>query len=558
MKNGKAAGTYQYSSVVTITPRSVTFNLNGHGSSTPAAQFVNNGNKVTDPSYTEIVTGYIFGGWYKEVGCTNQWNFATDVVSGESKTLYAKWTPISYFVRFNNNDKNYLGDATGLMDNESYHYDENKALTANRFSLAGYDFAGWATTADGSVAHSDEAVVGNLSSTNREIVDLYAIWSPKNYDVTLAATNETSSVGEQVVTATYNDAMPTTKKGSGDVVAPSRTGYTFTGWEYSSTTYYNYNAGTSTLSSAHVWDQPNSTTTLTPKWSINSYTLTWDLAGGTVSVEGTGAAEGATGTPSSSVVYNSAITVPTVTKAGYNFAGWDVTPAKNMPASDVTYTATWTPKTLTSISLAPSSGEVYVGQYADFTVSYDPADYISPGYSLNATPVYVAKESAAPANTKLRLKGGRGSGPGASITETVIETVTIKASGDNTKTASVEITVNPLPRVHFVDNIHNESFSDVVATISENALVATKTTPTHADVANPSSASSCENTHLHLVGWIRGDWPAYVAYMNGTGAAPTVSELTSAGTGYWFTPNADINVETYNGKTFYAVWAVEE
>ena len=558
VKNGKAAGTYQYSSVVTITPRSVTFNLNGHGSSTPAAQFVNNGNKVTDPSYTEIVTGYIFGGWYKEVGCTNQWNFATDVVSGESKTLYAKWTPISYFVRFNNNDKNYLGDATGLMDNESYHYDENKALTANRFSLAGYDFAGWATTADGSVAHSDEAVVGNLSSTNREIVDLYAIWSPKNYDVTLAATNETSSVGEQVVTATYNDAMPTTKKGSGDVVAPSRTGYTFTGWEYSSTTYYNYNAGTSTLSSAHVWDQPNSTTTLTPKWSINSYTLTWDLAGGTVSVEGTGAAEGATGTPSSSVVYNSAITVPTVTKAGYNFAGWDVTPAKNMPASDVTYTATWTPKTLTSISLAPSSGEVYVGQYADFTVSYDPADYISPGYSLNATPVYVAKESAAPANTKLRLKGGRGSGPGASITETVIETVTIKASGDNTKTASVEITVNPLPRVHFVDNIHNESFSDVVATISENALVATKTTPTHADVANPSSASSCENTHLHLVGWIRGDWPAYVAYMNGTGAAPTVSELTSAGTGYWFTPNADINVETYNGKTFYAVWAVEE
>ena len=557
VKNGKSDGTYQYSDVVTITPRSVTFNLNGHGSSTPATQFVNNGSKATDPSYSESVTGYIFGGWYKEVGCTNQWNFASDVVSGESKTLYAKWTPISYSVRFNDNDENYLGTATGSMSNESFTYDQSKALTTNAFSLAGYDFAGWALTPTGDVAHEDEAVVENLSSTDGATVDLYAIWSPKNYDVTLAATDETSSVGEQVVTATYNAAMPTTKKGSGDVVAPSRTGYTFTGWEYSSTTYYNYDASTSTLSSAHVWDQPNSTTTLTPKWSINSYTLTWDLAGGTVSVAGTGAAEGATGTPSSSVVYNSAITVPTVTKAGYDFAGWDVTPASNMPASNVTYTATWTAKTLNSISLAPSSGEVYVGQYADFTVSYDPADYISPGYSLNATPVYVAKESAAPANTKLRLKGGRGSGPGASITETVIETVTIKASGDNTKTASVEITVNPLPRVHFVDNIHNESFSDVVATIDANELNPNKSMPTHDDVAEPGTGNSCEKTHLHLIGWIRGDWPAYIAYMNGTGDAPSVSELTSA-TGYWFLPGADINVLTNDGKTFYAVWAVEE
>jgi uncharacterized repeat protein (TIGR02543 family) len=293
---------------------------------------------------------------------------------------------------------------------------------------------------------------------------------------------------------------------------------------------------------------------LTPKWSINSYTLTWDLAGGTVSVEGTGAAEGATGTPSSSVVYNSAITAPTVTKAGYNFEGWDVTPASNMPANNVTYTATWTAKTLTSISLAEASISVYVGEIKYVNVIYDPSDILTKGFTQVATPSYCQIGTYA-SNMQAKITGGRG---GVTITEDVTETVSIKANADNTKTASITVTVKPLPRVHFVDNIHNETFADVVATIDDNTPTFSKTTPTHADVANPGSASSCENTHLHLVGWIRGDWPAYVAYMNGTGDAPSVSDITSADPGYWFTTGADINVLTYDGKTFYAVWAVEE
>jgi len=35
-------------------------------------------------------TGYIFGGWYKDAACTNQWNFAADSVNGNI-TLYAGW-----------------------------------------------------------------------------------------------------------------------------------------------------------------------------------------------------------------------------------------------------------------------------------------------------------------------------------------------------------------------------------------------------------------------------------------------------------------------------------
>lgn len=228
----------------------------------------------------------------------------------------------------------------------------------------------------------------------------------------------------------------------------------------------------------------------------------------------------------------------------------------------LTTTATIAAKPLNGITITPSSGEVYVGQYVDFTVSYDPADYLSPGYTLNATPVYVTKESAAPANTKLRLKGGRGSGPGASITETVNETVTIKASGDNTKTASVNMTVNPLPRVHFVDLVHGKAFADVEATIVENALNPNKTTKTSVDWVTPN-ANTCEENHLHLVGWIREDWPALVAYLNGTGDAPTTTAIVGAGNdgaghAYYIAAGASINVQTFDGVTFYAVWSKVE
>ena len=552
VKNGKADGTYQYSSVVTINPRSVTFNLNGHGSSTPSAQLVNNGSKAADPSYSESVTGYIFGGWYKEAGCSNVWTFGTDVVSKDT-VLYAKWTPITYSVRFNKNDANYLGDATGEMSNESFDYDESKDLTGIGFSLAGYNFAGWALTYNGDVEHLDGAEVENLSSTNSAVVDLYAIWSAKSYDVTLAATNATSG-SSQTVSATYNAAMPlvTTADGTPDVAAPSRTGYTFTGWEYNSTTYYNYNAGTSTLTSAHVWDVAEEVE-LSPKWSTITYTITYNLNSGT----------NPGSVPTEYTIESSDVTLPTPTRSGYNFDGWYAdsdlstggvhTTIATGSTGNKEYWAKWTAKTLTSISLAEDAVTIYDQQYVLVDVSYDPSDILTKGYTLVSSPTKVITTGST--NTQLKLSATKA---GVVISEQVSETVSIQAKADDTKTASVTVTINPLPRVHFVDNVHNETFSDAVATISENALVATKTTPTHSDVANPSSASSCENTHLHLIGWIRSDYSKVENYMNGTGVAPTTDELKTAGTGYWFAPDADINVETYDGKTFYAVWAVEE
>ena len=70
----------------------VTFNANGHGTA-PGSQQVASGQKVTEPA-APTASGYTFGGWYKEVGCTTPWDFNTDTVDS-GIILYAKWTATS-------------------------------------------------------------------------------------------------------------------------------------------------------------------------------------------------------------------------------------------------------------------------------------------------------------------------------------------------------------------------------------------------------------------------------------------------------------------------------
>lgn len=49
----------------------------------------------TEPTKTDVV----FGGWYKEATLTTPWNFATDVVTGNT-TLYAKWNDPRQYITF--------------------------------------------------------------------------------------------------------------------------------------------------------------------------------------------------------------------------------------------------------------------------------------------------------------------------------------------------------------------------------------------------------------------------------------------------------------------------
>lgn len=67
----------------------VTYDVQGIGTA-PAAQSVQHGALVTAPT-APSAQGYAFGGWYRDRECTQAWDFATTLLTGDV-TLYAKWT----------------------------------------------------------------------------------------------------------------------------------------------------------------------------------------------------------------------------------------------------------------------------------------------------------------------------------------------------------------------------------------------------------------------------------------------------------------------------------
>jgi uncharacterized repeat protein (TIGR02543 family) len=172
-----------------------------------------------------------------------------------------------------------------------------------------------------------------------------ATFTAQTSTVTLDNNNATSG-SQQTVTATYDATMPlvTTADGTPAVAALTRTGYTFNGWwdeTSGGNQYYTYSGSPKVIASARTWDKTGAQT-LKAQWIVNQYTLTWDLQGGTVATAGTGAAAAATGTPSSSQDYGTALTAPVVTKTGYNFNVWSPSVAATMPPANTTYTASWT------------------------------------------------------------------------------------------------------------------------------------------------------------------------------------------------------------------------
>jgi uncharacterized repeat protein (TIGR02543 family) len=72
------------------TPATYTVTFNSQGGSNVSPQEVSDGSTLTPPS-EPTRAGYVFGGWYYEASCSNEWYFDGDVVTGNI-TLYAKWT----------------------------------------------------------------------------------------------------------------------------------------------------------------------------------------------------------------------------------------------------------------------------------------------------------------------------------------------------------------------------------------------------------------------------------------------------------------------------------
>lgn len=96
-----------------------------------------------------------------------------------------------------------------------------------------------------------------------------------------------------------------------NVLSPTRTGYTFEGW-----------------SPALPTTMPAENLSVEALWTINSYDVTFDTAGGNA-IEPL------------SVDFNDTFNLPTPTRTGYTFKGFVETKPETMPAENLTFTATW-------------------------------------------------------------------------------------------------------------------------------------------------------------------------------------------------------------------------
>lgn len=134
-----------------------------------------------------------------------------------------------------------------------------------------------------------------------------AVWTVKQYTLTF-----NTDGGSEIAPITQDYGTAVTAPAD-----PTRTGYTFSGWD-----------------KAIPETMPAENTTITARWSVNRYTITFDADGGSA-------------VSAITKNYGAAVSAPTApTKTGYTFAGWQLGDApytfSTMPAESITLTARWT------------------------------------------------------------------------------------------------------------------------------------------------------------------------------------------------------------------------
>ncbi len=220
--------------------------------------------------------GHTFIGWYSG---ESEWDFETPVTA--DLTLTAKWQINRYTITF---------DTAGGSEVPSITQDYGTAITPPAApTRTGYTFAGWDRESPTTMP------AGDMTITAR--------WTVNQYTITFKPENGGQDI---VIKQDYGTAITAPAN-------PTKTGYTFAGWD-------------KTIPST----MPAENITLTARWQVNQYTITFKPENGGQDI----------------VIkqdYGTAITAPAnPTKTGYTFAGWDKTIPTTMPAGDMTITARWT------------------------------------------------------------------------------------------------------------------------------------------------------------------------------------------------------------------------
>ena len=225
---------------------------------------------------TATRTGHTFQGWYTAKSGGSQVSSSTTMEAANT-TVYAHWTVNTYTVSFDSNG----GSAVA---SQSVRYGSKATQPANP-TRAGHTFQGWYTARSGGSKYDfGTAVTGDVT--------LYAHWSVNSYTLTFDGNGGKPSEASRTVA--YGGQY-------GSLPTATRTGYAFQGW-------YTARDGGTKVSPSTTMGAAD--TTLYARWSVNSYTVSFDSDGGS-------------NVPAQKVRYGSKASRPAdPTRAGHTFQGW--------------------------------------------------------------------------------------------------------------------------------------------------------------------------------------------------------------------------------------------
>ena len=258
----------------------VTFNAYG-GYPTPDEQHVKSGEKAVLP-VAPTLKGYTFAFWYLGEDEQNATAYDFDTPVTGDITLTAKWNINKYTVTFNS----YGGTPVPPAQEVEY------GLTATKPddpTLKGHTFAFWYLGDD-----EENATAYDFNTPVTENITLTAKWNINKYTVTFNSYGGTPVPPAQEVEYGLTATKPDD---------PTLKGYTFAFW---------YLGDDEQNATAYDFDTPvTGDITLTAKWNINKYTVTFNSYGGTPVP------------PAQEVEYGLTATKPDApTLKGYTFAFW--------------------------------------------------------------------------------------------------------------------------------------------------------------------------------------------------------------------------------------------
>ena len=288
----------------------IRFNSNGgYGSMSDMTCTVGSTYQLTRNAFYK--NGYSFVGWNTYSGATSvkysDGDFVTDLstTNGSVVTLYAVWKEDakSYTIRFNANyGSGYMSDMNCIV---GYSY----RLSTNQFTRSGYTFKGWSLSSGSynSVNYAENAYVTDLSTTNGDTVNLYAVWEKQadsTYTIRFNSNGGSGSMSNMTCKVGTTYYLPENEF--------TKYGYTFEGWSLNSGTNNSVNyydcSSVSNLSTVN-----GDTVTLYAVWKqVQYYYICFDSNGG----------EGYMSDQRCKYGEYVTLTKNAFTRSGYTFLGW--------------------------------------------------------------------------------------------------------------------------------------------------------------------------------------------------------------------------------------------